>query len=293
MDVLLTALAPIVWGSTYVVTTELLPPDSPLWAALIRALPAGLILLLFQPKLPQGVWWFKGMLLGVLNIGAFFYFLFVAAYLLPGGIAALVMSCQPMVVLLLGLLLLRQQIKISQVVACLLAMVGIALLVLQPSVKLNILGILAGLAGAISMGAGIVLTKRWGRPEGVSIVTFTGWQLTAGGLMLVPVALMTESFPAPLTMANWIGFGYLSLVGTLLAYLIWFRGIGRLPAVTVSFLALFSPLAATVLGFAVLGEGFTYLQMLGGVVIVISIVLAQWIKTEVAVVTLNGMDVRR
>ncbi len=292
-DLLLTALAPIVWGSTYVVTTELLPPDSPLWAAVIRALPAGIILLLFHPKLPQGGWWFKGVLLGGLNIGAFFYFLFVAAYLLPGGVAALVMSCQPLVVLLLGLLLLRQQIKVSQVVACVLAMVGIALLVLQLSVKLNMLGILAGLAGAISMAAGIVLTKRWGRSEGVSIVTFTGWQLTAGGLMLVPVALMTEPFPAPFTVANWIGFGYLSLVGTLLAYMIWFRGIGRLPAVTVSFLALFSPLAAAVLGFAILGEGFTYLQMLGGVVIVISIVLAQWIKTEVAVARSDGTDVRR
>ena len=220
MNVLLTALAPIVWGSTYVVTTELLPPDSPMWAAVIRALPVGIILLLFHPRLPSGVWWFKSVLLGVLNIGAFFYLLFVAAYLLPGGIAALVMSCQPMVVLLLGLLLLRQQIKASQIVACVLGVVGIALLALHPFVELNMMGVIAGLVGAFSMAAGIVLTKRWGRPEGVSIITFTGWQLTAGGLMLVPVALMTEPFPTPFTTMNWIGFGYLSLVGTLLAYLI-------------------------------------------------------------------------
>ncbi|WP_459581136.1 hypothetical protein [Dickeya oryzae] len=37
--------APCVWGTTYFVTTQFLPADKPLLAALIRALPAGLILI--------------------------------------------------------------------------------------------------------------------------------------------------------------------------------------------------------------------------------------------------------
>ena len=37
--VALTALAPVSWGTTYVVTTELLPPERPLFTALVRALP--------------------------------------------------------------------------------------------------------------------------------------------------------------------------------------------------------------------------------------------------------------
>ena len=41
-----TALAPLIWGSTYLVTTEFLPPDRPFHAALLRCLPAGLLLLL-------------------------------------------------------------------------------------------------------------------------------------------------------------------------------------------------------------------------------------------------------
>lgn len=275
VDTLLTALAPVSWGSTYVITTELLPPDSPLWAAVIRALPAGIILLLLCRKLPWGVWWLRATILGVLNIGAFFYFLFVAAYLLPGGIAALVMSCQPMIVLLLGIILLGQRVRMVQVLACVVGAIGVALLVLQPSAELNTTGVLAGLAGAASMAAGVVLTKRWGRPEGVSILIFTGWQLTVGGIVLIPFALMNEAVPESLTAANWIGFVYLSVVGALLAYVIWFRGIDRLPVVTVSFLALVSPLAAATLGFVILGESFTSIQMLGGVAIIIAVVLAQ------------------
>ena len=45
-DILLTAIAPAVWGSTYIVTTELLPAGYPLTVAMLRALPAGLLLLL-------------------------------------------------------------------------------------------------------------------------------------------------------------------------------------------------------------------------------------------------------
>ncbi|HQU87532.1 MAG TPA: hypothetical protein PLC58_03010, partial [Denitromonas sp.] len=48
-DALLTALAPIIWGTTYIVTTELLPPDRPLTAALLRVLPAGLLLAFVAP----------------------------------------------------------------------------------------------------------------------------------------------------------------------------------------------------------------------------------------------------
>ncbi|WP_249044498.1 hypothetical protein [Crossiella equi] len=77
--VLLTALAPAVWGSTYLVTTELLPPGRPLLAAVLRALPAGLLLVALTRRLPRGDWWWRSFVLGALNIGVFFALLFVAA----------------------------------------------------------------------------------------------------------------------------------------------------------------------------------------------------------------------
>jgi len=275
IDSLVTALAPAIWGSTYLVTTELLPPDMPLLASAIRALPAGLVLLIVGGKLPVGVWWWRALVLGVLNIGAFFYFLFVAAYHLPGGVAALVMSSQPMIVLILGAILLGAKIQRIQIFACFIGAIGMALLVLQSSIRLDTIGILAGLAGATSMATGIVMMKRWGRPEGVSLLNFTGWQLAVGGIVLAPVALMTEGLPTTITGANLLGFGYLSVIGALIAYVVWFRGVERLPAVTVSFLSLASPLSATILGFVVLGQSLSMAQVLGAVAIITAIVLAQ------------------
>lgn len=100
--VALTAVAPIVWGSTYIVTTEALPSESPLIASTIRALPAGLLLVLLSRTLPSGLWWSRMAVLGFLNIGLFFYCLFFAATYLPGGLVSVVMSVQPVIVMIIS-----------------------------------------------------------------------------------------------------------------------------------------------------------------------------------------------
>ncbi|MER8028150.1 EamA family transporter [Streptomyces bauhiniae] len=271
----LTALAPAVWGSTYLITTEFLPPDRPLLASTVRALPAGLILLLITRTLPRGIWWWRALVLGVLNIGAFFYLLFVAAYHLPGGVAALVMSVQPMIVLLFGSLLLKDKVRPVHIGACLLAAVGVAMLVLQPHAGLDGVGVMAGLLGALSMASGIVLTKKWGRPEGIGLLTFTGWQLTVGGLVLLPITLIGEDLPDHLTWSNIGGFLYLSVIGALIAYVLWFRGLSRLPALAASFLSFASPVCAAVLGYLFLDQSLRPLQLLGAAAVVGAVVLAQ------------------
>ena len=112
------------------------------------------------------------------------------------------------------------------------------------------------------MAAGIVLTKRWQPPAGP--LTSTAWQLVAGGMFLLPVMLVVEGTALPaLTAVNLAGYLYLALVGTVLAYWLWFRGIAQLPASGVSFLSLLSPVVATAAGVAVLGESFEPSQLVG------------------------------
>ncbi|SER75377.1 probable blue pigment (indigoidine) exporter [Lentzea xinjiangensis] len=272
-DSAITALAPAIWGSTYLVTTELLPPDRPLLAAVVRALPAGLVLVLFGRVLPKGVWWWRALVLGTLNIGAFFFLLFVAAYHLPGGVAALVGSVQPVVVLVLAAVLLGDRIRLPHVLACLAAAAGVALLVLRATARLDLVGVLAALGGAVCMAAGIVLTKRWQRP--VNVLLFTGWQLTAGGLVLLPALLLAEGLPSTITGANALGFGYLVVLGSLFGYSVWFRGTDRVPAIGLSFLGFFSPIVATALGYLFLAQTLSPWQLLGAAVLIGAIVLVQ------------------
>ncbi|MEO5326063.1 EamA family transporter [Mesorhizobium sp. CC13] len=272
-DLLLTALAPAIWGSTYLVTTEFLPAGYPLTVAMLRALPAGLLLLVLVRKLPQGIWWARVLLLGALNFSVFWWLLFISAYRLPGGVAATVGAIQPLIVILLSRALLGTTIRPLSIVAAIAGMGGVALLILTPNAALDPIGIAAGLGGAVSMAAGTVLSRRWQPP--VSPLTFTAWQLTAGGLLLLPVALLQEPALPSLTMANVLGLAWLGLIGAALTYIVWFRGIARLEPSVVSPLGFLSPMTAVILGWSVLGQSLSAAQILGMAVVLASVWLSQ------------------
>ncbi|WP_329584423.1 DMT family transporter [Kitasatospora sp. NBC_01250] len=271
--ILLTALAPSVWGTTYYVTTQFLPPNRPLLAAVLRALPAGLLLVAATRRLPKGSWWWRSLVLGALNIGAFFALLFVAAYRLPGGVAATIGALQPLLVAALSSGLLGERLSTRTVLTGLAGVAGVSLLVLRADAELDALGLLAAVGSAVVMATGVVLSKRWPSPAPLAS---TGWQLVAGGLLLVPLALLVEGPPpAELTARNLLGYGYLTLVGAAFAYALWFRGIRALAPTQVTFLGLLSPLVATLVGWLALGQSLSPVQLLGALVILAALVLAQ------------------
>jgi probable blue pigment (indigoidine) exporter len=135
--VLVTALAPASWGLTYWVTTELLPPDRPLLATVLRALPAGLLLVLMARRLPRGSWWWRSAVLGLFNIGLFFSLLFVGAYRLPGGVAAVVGAVQPLIVAGLAASLVGERLRLRTVLTGIAGVAGVALLVLGAQARLD------------------------------------------------------------------------------------------------------------------------------------------------------------
>ena len=272
-DVVLTGLAPAIWGSTYFVTTSFLPDGYPVTVAMLRALPAGLLLLLLVRRLPAGDWWGKVFVLGGLNFAVFWALLFVAAYRLPGGVAATVMAVQPLMVIFLARVVLHSPILALSLVAAAAGMGGVALLVLTPQAALDPVGIAAGLGGAAAMAAGTVLARKWQPP--VSLLTFTAWQLTAGGVLLLPVALWLEPPLPALTTANVLGLGYLGLIGAAVTYALWFRGLRRIEPAAVATLGFLSPVTALVLGWALLGQQLNVLQSLGFVTVLASVWLGQ------------------
>lgn len=272
-DLSLTAIAPVVWGSTYIVTTEFLPNFSPMTVAMLRALPAGLLLLLIVRQLPAGLWWARILVLGALNISIPLSMLFVAAYRLPGGVAATVLSVQPLIVVFLASALFAAPLRPLPVFAAFVGIAGVALLVLTPDAALDALGVVAGLVGAATMALGTVLTRKWQPPA--SLLTLTAWQLTAGGLLLVPAVLLFDP-PVPLPNAgNLLGLVWLGLVGAALTYVLWFRGVARLESATVSLLLFLSPVTAVLLGWAFLGQTLTVPQIAGFALVVASIWIGQ------------------
>lgn len=261
-NVALTVVAPLAWGSTYVVTAALLPPGHPLWSAAIRALPAGLVLLLVVRRLPRGDQWWQAAVLGLANIGLFFPLLFLGAYRLPGGLAATVQATSPLVVTVLALLLLGERPVPARVGGALLGLLGVGLLVLEAPGGVDPIGLIGSVGSVAASALGFVLVKRW-PVAGVPMTTLISWQLVAGGLVLLPLALLVEGAPPSIDGPALLGYLWIGGAGTVVAYYAWFTGLRRLPAGAVSLVGLLNPVTGTALGVLVAGEAFGWPQAVG------------------------------
>jgi len=270
----LAALAPIIFGTTYLLTSNFLPPDRPLLAALMRSLPTGLILIIGTRR-PDRQWLGRFAVLSVLYASGLFPLLFLAAYLLPGGVASVINSLSPLLVVVISVPLLGSRIRSVQVIAGFLGVAGVAMLVLRSSARLDPLGLLAMTGAATMMGVATVLTKRWGRPPGMSSIGMTGWTFLLAGLTLLPITLIFEGLPRDLTARNIGGLVYLVLFSGIIAYSLWFWGLQRLPASAVSFLSLLNPVVAAVLGWVVLDQVLNGWQIAGAVLVLVSVLLGQ------------------
>lgn len=256
-----TAIAPVAWGSTYVVTRHLLPPDAPLWGSVLRALPAGILVLLVARRLPHGAWWWRSLVLGTLNVGGFFVLVYVAGQRLPSSVAATLMSLSAACMMLFAWMLLRQRPRLLAVVGAIAGLVGVVLLVGSGGGRIDVWGVAASLGAMVASSLGFVLTARWGK--GVAALPMTAWQLLGGSLVLVPVALVVEGAPPSLTPTSALGFAYVTVVATAVAYVAWFAGLRHLSPGAVGLVGLLNPVTGTVLGVVLAGELFGAAQAAG------------------------------
>jgi probable blue pigment (indigoidine) exporter len=283
--VVLTSVAPAAWGTTYLVTERLLPPDRPLLSATLRALPTGLVLLTATRGLPSGEWWWRAVLLGLCNIAMFFPLLFLAAYRLPGGLASTLQATSPLAVMALAALVIGERAGPARIVAAGVGLVGVTLLVVRTPGHLDPLGLAAAFGSVVVSALGFVLIKRWTPP--VDMLTLVSWQLVVGGAALLPVAWVAEGPPPHLGAPAVSGYLWLMVAGTGLAYWCWFTGLRAMPAGAVALIGLVNPVVGTGLGVVWAGEAFGWPQALGMLLVLGGVVAGQpgtlaWVRRAVA-----------
>ena len=269
-----TLLAPVSWGTTYITVTEFLPAGRPLTLAAARVLPAGLALAAFgflrSGWRPRGREWARTAAIAVFSFGLFFPLLIFSTYRMPGGVAAAAGGLQPLLVTAFTALIVRRKPAATDLIVGLVAAVGVVLVVNTAGTAFDALGIAAAVAATISFAFGVVLSKRF--PTPADRIAATGWQLSLSAIVLVPLAWLVEGPLTGLDAGQVGAFAYLSLVATGVAFVLWFSGIGRLPTAAPPLLGLAAPITGAMLGWMVLGEALSGVQMAGFAITITAII---------------------
>ncbi|MFE9555684.1 EamA family transporter [Streptomyces sp. NPDC006703] len=271
--VALTAVAPVAWGTNYFVTHEFLPAGSPLYGAALRALPAGLVLLALCRQWPRGAWWWRSAVLGLLNVSVFFVLIYVASQLLPTSIASTVMAVSPLTMMLIAWPVVSERPRTAHLAGAAIGVAGVCLMLLTGADGVSVPGILASAAAMLVSSFGHILAKRWS--SDADVLASTAWQLTAGGLFLLPAAAAMEGAPPALSASALTAFVYVALVATALAFAAWFTGLRHLPAGTVGLIGLLNPVTGVLLGTALAAEVLTVQQLCGLGLVLTGVVLGR------------------
>ncbi len=270
---MITAIAPVAWGSNYYVTREFLPADAALWGAAIRALPAGLLLLLVARSVPRGAWWWRSALLGAMNVGAFFALIYLAAQRLPTSIASTIMAASPIALMLMAWAIVAERPRLVPFAGAAIGITGVAIMLLGGGGTIDALGVAASVTAMLMSAAGYVLAKRWSGE--VDLLASTSWQLVAGGLLLLVPAALVEGAPPALDAQAALGFTYVTVIATAVAYVAWFGGLRHLPASTVGLVGLLNPVTGVLLGTLLAGELLSWRQAVGIALVLVGILVGR------------------
>ena len=130
-----------------------------------------------------------------------------------------------------------------------------------------------GAAGLWALGT---MTARRGTFP-ASPVLATGMELLAGGVALLVLAAATGEFGSlhlsHVSARSWIALGYLTVIGSIVAFSAYGIAVRALPTATVATYAYVNPVIAVLLGALILGEQLTPAMIGGGVLVVGAVVL--------------------
>jgi drug/metabolite transporter (DMT)-like permease len=272
------ALVVVAWGFNYPLVAVGLGYASPLWLATLRAAVglAGMVVLVtlargwgtLSPKDRR-----DAILIGVPNTAGLFGFWFLAARSVPPGIASVVIYTFPLWVALLSAPVLGRRLRGLAWVAIFAGFAGVALIsrawqFVGPG--LSPIPIVELLLAAFSWAVGTVLFQRRFRPS--QTLSACAYQLLGGCLALGLATALVGADPLPRPTPELIGVTlWLGLVGTTVAYAIWFTLLGRTPAARISAYLFLVPIVALVASVALLGERLVWVQAAGVGVVLIAI----------------------
>ena len=264
----------LLWGGSFLFIGIAVKEVEPLMLVFLRVLIAALVMLslipLFKVQLPKEAdTWKKFFVMGLLNNVIPFTLIFYAQTLISVSLASIINAMTPICTFIVLALFREELLKPNKVIGSLLGVMGVALLsgLTQLALHTDPIGVLYSFLATVSYGFSGLWAKR--HLAGRNSIQSATCQLTASTLIMIPVLLMTSTelpntLPSSSVIASIVA---LAVASTAFAYILFFELISKAGAANAMLVTLLVPISGTLLGMSVLNETMTLIQILGGLLI--------------------------
>jgi len=212
---------------------------------------------------------------GILSIAFFNWAYFTSIQLLSISVAVILLYTAPAFVMIMSVLFLKEKITVMKVILLCMTLLGCLLVTGLTNLSFkdgDVLGYLIGLGA----GFGYALYSIFGKfaLNMYSSFTVSFYTFFVASLLLVPMTGIWTKLPIIVNGKAMIYIVGLSLISTVLAFLLYTEGLRGIESSKASILSTVEPLAALIIGIAVFQESLSGTQLLGGVVIFMSAIFA-------------------
>jgi O-acetylserine/cysteine efflux transporter len=263
-----------IWGVNFLAIHASLAQFPPFFLVALRFALIAVPTVLFVPRPQVPLRWLVGYGLGF-GVAQFTFLYWGMAAGMPTGLASLVLQSSAPFTLVLGALLLHERVRGRQWLGIGIAVVGMALVGLSRAQAAALLPFLLVLAGALGWAFGN-LASRLAQPPNPLHLTL--WMSVVVPVPMLALSLVTEgpaqigaavagSFTAA-ALPAWLGLLYTCVIGTAVGSGIWTWLLARHPAGVVAPFSMLVPVVGILAAALVLGERPSWLELLGGAVVV-------------------------
>jgi len=264
---LLVGLA-IAWGANWPVMKIALAEFKPWTFRGFTCLAAGLMLLALARVSRVSFWpaageWRCITIASFFNVTAWHMLVAFGILLLASGKASVLGFTMPLWAALIGVVFLGEHMSGRRAVALALGLAGILVLVSRDLGALGDapLGVVFMLAAALGWAIGTLYQKR--QRWTISMLALAGWQLLIGSLPIIVAIPVVEGWHMPqASLTAWLCTLYLVIVALVFAYFAWFKIVSLFPANVAAIGTLLTPAVGVLSGVLVLGEPFTWRELL-------------------------------
>lgn len=215
----------------------------------------------------------KLSLMGALGYGSMSYFFAASLQYLPASLAEMMLFTYPTLVSILSFLIGDEKFNWQKGVALFICLVGLFFILGVSFNNISHLGIILGLSCAIIYSCYILIGNRV--LKNVHSLVATTYVSSAAAFAFAAYSITTDQLILTLPIMGWLALVGTASFGTILGILGFFAGISKIGAANASIISTAEPVLTVLLSVLVLGEELSFLQFLGGLLIIASILLLQ------------------